>query len=150
MFQNNTPVRKSSIEATIIVDDGMPTIGPGTLVAVKVPFYGKAGTIYTWQIGKIERIGLSPYYPECNEGVQRAYVIGAGWTDYLLEEEIVLAADLCDCEKCDSQYPVQFMCAECGHCSRCCECSHESEAEEEEETDYQPPRFLWMGKWFPG
>lgn len=138
MFHEELSTKLES--ASIIVDDGMPTIGPGLTVVVDTLFYGQ-------QIGMIERIGLSPFYPECNEGVQRAYVVGQGWTDYILLEDLLLESDTHYCEDCQRYVPNTLACPECGYCLGCCDC-HTEDGNELEDT-YQPPRFLWMGRWFP-
>lgn len=44
---------------------------------------------FGWQKGVIKRFVRSPYYPECNIGIQRAYVLGksdkGGWfSEYVL------------------------------------------------------------------
>jgi hypothetical protein len=140
MFQIKISTHQES--ASILVDNGLPVIGPETRIAVDTMFYGQ-------QVGTIQRIGLSPFYPECNEGVQRAYVIGEGWTDYILVEELVLESDLCDCTDCEHKQPIELMCPECGFCLGCCDCVTE-DTDAIEEIDYQAPRFLWMGRWFPG
>lgn len=63
-----------------VIDDTV-TIHPGLSVMVNTLCYGQ-------QVGTIKSIGLSPFYPECNEGVQRAYIEGDGWSDYQLIEEL--------------------------------------------------------------
>lgn len=55
------------------------TIGPGSKIEVETLCYGK-------QIGIIQYITDSPYYGEA--GVQRAYVVGNGWTDYVLIDDL--------------------------------------------------------------
>jgi len=55
-------------------------IGAGTRVMIKTLCYG-------WQIGTVQFISDSPYCGE--EGVQRAFVVGEGWTDYLTVDEVV-------------------------------------------------------------
>jgi len=60
----------------------LPTYGPGVQVEVETLCYGK-------QTGTIQLITDSPYYGEA--GVQRAFVVGEGWTDYILVDELVLA-----------------------------------------------------------
>jgi hypothetical protein len=139
MFHEELSTKLES--ASIIVDDGMPTIGPGLTVVVDTLFYGQ-------QIGTIERIGLSPYFPECNEGVQRVYVVGQGWTDYILLEELLLESDTHYCEDCQRYVVNTLACPECGLCLGCCDCKTE-DADEAENDDYQAPHFLWMGRWFP-
>lgn len=114
MFQINFSIFNR--QPSIIVDDALPLIGKGTHVVVDTLCYGQ-------QLGVIERIGLSPYYPECNEGVQRAYVIGQGWSDYILVEELFLESDACDCTDCDHKHPQIEMCSECGLCNGCCSCA---------------------------
>lgn len=127
--------------ASIIVDDGLPIIGKGTRVIVETLLYGQ-------QVGTIEQIGLSPFYPECNEGVQRAYVVGEGWTDYILVEDLLLENDACSCTDCGREYPESMMCPECGYCLGCCDCPTE-DTDALIDEGYQAPRFLWMGRWFP-
>lgn len=128
--------------ASILIDDGYPTIGPGVRVVVDTVCYGQ-------QVGTIDRITLSPYYPECNEGVQRAYVIGDGWSDYILVDDLFLESDAHYCSDCERYVSITLGCPECGSCLSCCDCVTEN-ADDLEDTDYQPPRFLWMGRWFPG
>lgn len=137
MFQIST----KSASASIIVDDGLPVIGPGTRVIVNTLCYGQ-------QVGIIQSIGLSPFYPECNEGVQRAFVVGAGWTDYILVEDLFLECDACTCTDCGQEFPESMMCPECGYCLGCCDCRTEN-ADDFIDDDYHAPSFLWMGRRFP-
>lgn len=58
------------------------TFGPGSLVTVQTAAHGE-------QIGAIQVITDSPYYGEA--GIQRAFVVGEGWTDYILVDELVSA-----------------------------------------------------------
>lgn len=70
--------RKSSI----------PTFAPGSLVVVNTMFRGEQTCV-------IDKITTSPYFPECNQGVQRARVVNLAGDplliDYLLIEELVAA-----------------------------------------------------------
>lgn len=76
---NLFPARKSTAPITF---------GPGSLVEVETLIYGT-------QIGVIEAITTSPFYPECDQGVMRARVGSlAGdpfFLDYLLVEELIPA-----------------------------------------------------------
>jgi len=63
----------------------LPTYGPGVLVEVNTAAHGQ-------QTAVIEEISISPFYPECNEGIQRARVGSLPgnpfFIDYLLIEEL--------------------------------------------------------------
>lgn len=131
--QFTTPVRQPSI----IVDDALPLIGKGTHILVNVPHYGATETTYTARVGKIQFIGLSPFYPECNEGVQRAYVIAGDYTDYILVDELVLEADYAgDCTNCGCGLVAEMFCDECGRGLCCCECAP-SWLDDDEFDDYR-------------
>lgn len=108
----------------------LPTIGPGTQVEVQTLCYGK-------QIGTIQYITDSPFIEDA-PGTQRAFVVGNGWTDYLLLEDI--APDAPDFELEDDFDYLQYL-----HDLAKTEC----EQELEDEDEYQHPRFLWNGRWFP-
>jgi hypothetical protein len=61
-----------------IYKSNTPTIeiGPGTKITVDTLCYGR-------QVGTIQFIGDSPFL-EDEPGTQRAFVVGNGWTDYIL------------------------------------------------------------------
>lgn len=116
-------------------------VGVGSRVAVNTLCCGG-------QIGVIESIGISPYYAEECQRILRAYVVGDGWTDYLLYEEVLLEDEADFCLQCKQYFPINDICPDCGCCPGCCGCNTPPESDEDD--DYHPPRFLWMGKWFPG
>lgn len=39
--------------------------------------------------GLVDSVEASPYWPEEQAGVQRAYIVGEGWTDWVLENQVV-------------------------------------------------------------
>lgn len=39
--------------------------------------------------GLVDSVDLSPYWVEEQDGVQRAYIVGDGWTDWVLENQVV-------------------------------------------------------------
>lgn len=55
-----------------------PFVLPGDVVALAD---GRAGLV--------DSVDLSPYWPEEQAGVQRAYIVGEGWTDWVLENQVV-------------------------------------------------------------
>lgn len=71
---------------TRLFQSTIPTFGPGSLVAVQTAEHGE-------QTAVIERIAISPFYPECNQGVMRARVgslPGAPFfIDYILVDDLV-------------------------------------------------------------
>lgn len=117
--------------ASILVDDAMPTIGPGTRVIVNTLCYGQ-------QVGTIVRISESPYYGE--KGIQRAFVVGDGWSDYILEDELIIEAESATCCDCGKEHAESMMCPECGYCLGCCDCPTDSIDElieiEDDGSDY--------------
>lgn len=66
----------------------IPTFGPGSLVEVETYSCGK-------QTAVIESITLSPFYPECTQGVMRARVGSLPgnpfFIDYILVDDLVPA-----------------------------------------------------------
>lgn len=44
---------------------------------------------YGERVGTIESIGLSPYWTEAQAGIERAYIVGTGFTEYVLLEDLM-------------------------------------------------------------
>lgn len=59
----------------------------GYTVSVMASEYPDTALKYGERVGVIESIGPSPYYGEA--GVERAYVVGDGFTDYVLLTDLL-------------------------------------------------------------
>jgi len=102
--------------------------------------------LFGQQSGSIVRVVPCPFYGQ--SGLM-AYIVGNGWTEYVFLDRLVFVETSCTCCDCGKEYAESMVCPECGFCLNCCDCVTENADDLIEIEDYQPPRFLWQGRWFP-
>lgn len=73
---------------TDILDMPVEYVEVGYGVSVMRDEYGTEYE-YSQRVGTIESIGLSPYYSEAQQGIERAYIVGSNFTEYVKLEDLM-------------------------------------------------------------
>ena len=105
--------------------------------------------LYGPQEGEIIAVVPSPFAGDTRVMAFVANLPGQpAWTDYIPLKDTP-EYNSGDCPDCGGHFPESRMCPECGYCLGCCDCVTEHADDLLDVPDYEPPRFLWMGRLFP-